>query len=135
MGIDIEAHFGASLSERKGDRMQNEEIEAILLSAGSAAEMIERKLTEELEAEKARTAEKKKQKYVTDFSKVPESKVFTESCYYRLFNKETKREFIINGRQLESRLGMDSALYEKVLARTMSAFCAGNSYVKFDKCM
>lgn len=121
------------MNESKKKIVSNEEIEAILLSAEGSLELIEKKLLMEMEAAKKAAGKKASVTEVTDFSAVPEAEVFGENCRYVLFNRETKHEFGINGKQLESRIGLDKSLYEKVKNREAAAFCVENYYIKFDK--
>lgn len=67
----------------------------------------------------------------TDFSKVPQLLVFSELSTFKLYKRASKREFYINGKMLESRIGLDYKLYEKVKSRSSSAFCVGDDIVVF----
>lgn len=68
---------------------------------------------------------------VSDFSLVPENLVFSEFSTYRLFRRSTKRDYFINGKMLEARIGLDNALYQKVKNRTARAFCVGDYIAVF----
>lgn len=117
----------------KKHSVSNQDIEAILLSAEGSLELIEKRLLKEIEDAKADYERQNKVTAVTDFEKVPQDKVFAAECSYKLFNRDTKHEFLINGVQLEARIGLDNALYEKVKSRKSAAFCVENAYVKFDR--
>ena len=69
---------------------------------------------------------------INDFSSLPEKYVYSEFSSYRMIKRSSRREFYITGKALESRIGLDSALYEKVKARSLPAFCLGDFVVAFD---
>lgn len=68
---------------------------------------------------------------VTEFSALSPEQVFSCNSYYKLYNRDTKREFIINGLVLESRVGLDSALRDKLLSRSVQSFRVDNAVAKF----
>lgn len=68
---------------------------------------------------------------ITVFGDVPESLVFSEHATYKLFRRSTKREYFINGKMLEARIGLDNALYQKVKSRAACAFCLGDYIAVF----
>ena len=68
---------------------------------------------------------------ITDFAALPENLVFSELAHYKLFNRDTKAEFFINGKVLEGKIGMNFSLYEQVKKRSVKAFAIGNQIVAF----
>jgi len=122
------------LSQNKANGgLADETVEAVLLSGGD--KMLEEKLINELKQEKDKIeAQKHKRKTViTDFSALPENCVFSEKAFYRLFNRETEREFFINGIDLECRIGLNQAIFDKLKSRKMKAICIDNNIITFDR--
>lgn len=115
----------------------DKQIEDMLLNNVSADDILQKKLTEEVEAEifESKKIEKKskEKKYLQDFNKVPEGKIFSKSCYYKLFNRINKREFLIDGVQVENFIGLNDMLYEKVRSKAFKAFYIDDLYIKFDR--
>ena len=106
------------------------DVESIVF--GSASEQKEDALLQELErAESEKKSALAPSNIINDFASVPESLVFSESTTYRLFRRSTKRDYFINGKMLEARIGLDNALYQKVKSRTARAFCVGDYIAVF----
>ena len=119
------------MDKKQNNGICREAAEASILKESGGEQ--ERRLLAELEREERSRAQKLQEKpeVITDFSQLPEALVFSENAYYKLFNRETKTEFFINGRVLEGKIGLDSTLYEQVKSRTVKAFAIGNQIVAF----
>jgi len=70
--------------------------------------------------------------FIFEFDKVPQELVFSEFATYKLLKRKTRRIFYINGKNLESRIGLDNALYEQVRTRARKAFCVGEDVIAFE---
>lgn len=70
--------------------------------------------------------------FIFEFDKVPQELVFSEFATYKLLKRKTRRIFYINGKNLESRIGLDNALYEQVRTRARKAFCVGEDIIAFE---
>ncbi len=70
--------------------------------------------------------------FIFEFDNVPQALVFSEFATYKLLKRKTRRVFYINGKSLESRIGLDNALYEQVKTRTRKAFCVGDDIIAFE---
>lgn len=107
------------------------EVETIVF--GNSQEMEEDELIKEMEAAlaSASAASKTQNPYIYDFHDVPLNLVFSEFSTYRLLKRHSKREFYINGKMLESRIGLNSSLYNKVLSRSVRAFKLGDDVCAF----
>ena len=68
---------------------------------------------------------------ITEFDRLPSNRVFSENTYYNLFNRANKMEFVINGRVLEGKIGLDSVLYEQVKNRSVKVFEVDGQIVRF----
>lgn len=69
---------------------------------------------------------------IYDFEKVPPSLVFSEFAQYRMYKRKTKRNYYINGKILESRIGLDSKLYETVKNRASKVFVVDDAIILFE---
>lgn len=72
--------------------------------------------------------------YKTEFSQLSADEVFSEYAHYKLFNPDTRREFFIDGKALESKIGLDTVLYDKLKNRSIMAFELGEYLIKFVRC-
>ena len=122
-----------SIDDKKGlpnNGLVANEVETIVF--GNSQEMEEDELIKEMEAAQAAAcAACSPSSYIYVFADVPETLVFSDSATYRLLKRSTKREFLITGKMLESRIGLNSSLYKKVLSRAVKAFRLGDDVVAF----
>ena len=94
-------------------------------------------LKEELKREREKLAELRsappEKVVISEFSKLDESLVFSEKAHYSLFNRDTKCEFFINGKELERRIGIDDTLFDKLKNRKIDTISVDNSIISFYK--
>ena len=132
-GGELEPFFtentNVSNSAKPNSGLNSATVDSLVL--GLKREEAEDELLDELA--KAKSAQAAEVDIIYDFSDVPETQVYSEFAKYKLFKRESKREFYINGKTLESRIGLDSALFEKVKKRERKAFCVGDDIVVFYK--
>lgn len=111
--------------------LQNDEQR--LLSSVSLDDLIKQKMEEEMRAHFESTQKVVKKSVVTELAKVPPHLVFSTKSVFRVFNRVTKQESLINGLQAEGLIGLQTSLRAKVKNGEQDAFSAGDVYVKFEK--
>ena len=130
-GGTLEQYFSESskpaMSSKPNGGMNSAAVDSLIL--GLKTETTEDELLNELE--QAKTGTPAGVNIIYDFRDVPENRVYSEAAKYKLFKRTSKREFYINGRMLESRVGLDSALFDKIKKRDRKAFCVGDDIVVF----
>ncbi len=130
-GGTLEQFFGdgakPAVSSKPNSGMNSATVDSLVL--GLKLETTEDELLNELA--QAKTTMPAEANIIYEFCNVPENRVYSEAAKYKLFKRATKREFYINGRMLESRVGLDSALFDKIKKRDRKAFCVGEDIVVF----
>lgn len=123
-------------SAKPNQGLDNSVIESALLLGSDKC--VQENLKEELKRELKLELEKLEElgsppekTAITEFGKLDENLVFSEKAHYSLFNRDTKRSFFINGRELERRIGIDDALFDKLKARKIDTFEVDNSIISF----
>lgn len=113
-------------------KKQNDMAEELLMKNKSLDELIKLKMQEELKnAFKKRVSIVEKRK-VTLISEVPEEKLFSRKAFYKVFNKNTQVETMVNGLQAEGLIGMQDDVREKIVKRETDIFSTDNLFVKFE---
>lgn len=113
-------------------KKQNEIAEEVLMKNKSIDELIALKMQEELKnAFKKRVGIADRTK-VFEITKVPAEKLFSKKAYYKVFNKETQVQTMVNGLQAEGLIGMQDDTRKKLLQHETDIFSTDNLFVKFE---
>lgn len=114
-------------------KKSNDITEEILMNNKSIDELIKMKMQEEMKnAFNSRVGNNSKT-LITDMKDVPVDKIFTKKSTFKVFNKETKVETLINGLQAEALIGMQNDVREKFKRKEIDIFSTDNLFVKFDR--
>lgn len=112
---------------------KEEDIEQMLLNNASLDDLIKAKMEKEFKEAIEKSKQEVKSIIITDISKVPEHLIFSKQSVFKIFNKTTKTETVINGLQAEALLGLQNSAREQILKGKLSAFATDDAYVKFEK--
>lgn len=82
--------------------INNSDMEKMLISGKSIDELIQMKIQEDYKSLREEIKKTPKIEKITDISKVPMSLIFSKAAVYKVFNKTTRTESLINGIQAES---------------------------------
>lgn len=118
----------------KGEKMKKSEkmTEEILLKNKSIDELIRIKMQEELKNAFNKRVGKQSKVIIKNIKDVPVEKIFTKKAVFRVFNKETQIETLINGLQAEALLGMQNDVREKFKRKETDIFSTDTLFVKFE---
>ncbi len=118
----------------KGEKMKKSEkmTEEILLKNKSIDELIRIKMQEELKNAFNKRVGKQSKVIIRNIKDVPVEKIFTKKAVFRVFNKETQIETLINGLQAEALLGMQNDVREKFKRKETDIFSTDTLFVKFE---
>ena len=106
--------------------------EEILLKNKSIDELIRIKMQEELKNAFNKRVGKQSKIIIKDIKDAPVEKIFTKKAVFRVFNKETQVETLINGLQAEALLGMQNEVREKFKRKETDIFSTDTLFVKFE---
>lgn len=128
-GVNPSGENGFDTASRSGFRDYERECRL------NGEDVLEQRVLQEFQAQEERKLAQSaaSPRLITEFAELDETHVFSEFAHYKLLNRDTQAEFFITGKMLESKIGQDAALYEKVKRRAVKAFCVGNQIVKFCK--
>jgi len=115
---------------------KNQNIEELLLTETSLDDLIKMKIEAEfkneiLNSKKLRTSDTKI--IYTEIKDVPKELIFSKHAIYKVFNRSTKQETLINGIQADALIGLQNNIRTKLLCKEISAFSTDEIYVKFEK--
>lgn len=118
----------------KGEKMKKSEkiTEEILLKNKSIDELIRIKMQEELKNAFNKRVGKQAKVIIKNIKDAPVDKIFTKKAVFRVFNKETQVETLINGLQAEALLGMQNDVREKFKRKETDIFSTDTLFVKFE---
>ncbi len=118
----------------KGETMKKTEkmTEEILLKNKSIDELIRIKMQEELKNAFNKRVGRQSKILIKNIKDVPVEKIFTKKSVFRVFNKETQVETLINGLQAEALLGMQNDVREKFKRKETDIFSTDTLFVKFE---
>lgn len=106
--------------------------EELLSKNKSLDELIKMKMQEELKnAFQKRTGAVSK-KRIENIKDVPKNKLFSKQAVFKVFNKDTQIETLINGLQAEAFVGMQNDVRAKLLNSETDIFLTDNLFVKFE---
>lgn len=106
--------------------------EEILLKNKSIDELIRIKMQQELKNAFNKRVGKQSKIIVKNIKDVPTDKIFTKKAVFRVFNKETQIETLINGIQAEALIGMQNDVREKFKRKETDIFSTDTLFVKFE---
>lgn len=106
--------------------------EEILMKNKSLDELIKMKMQEELKNAFNNRVGNNSRVLITDIKNVPDGKIFTKKATFKVFNKDTKIETLINGLQAEALIGMQDEVREKFRRKETDIFSTDNLFVKFE---
>ena len=118
----------------KGETMKKTEkiTEEILLKNKSIDELIRIKMQEELKNAFNKRVGNQSKVIIKSIKDVPVEKIFTKKAVFRVFNRETQIETLINGLQAEALLGMQNDVREKFKRKETDIFSTDTLFVKFE---
>lgn len=118
----------------KGETMKKTEkmTEEVLLKNKSIDELIRIKMQEELKNAFNKRVGRQSKILIKNIKDVPVEKIFTKKSVFRVFNKETQVETLINGLQAEALLGMQNDIREKFKRKETDIFSTDTLFVKFE---
>lgn len=111
--------------------INNSDMEKMLLTGKSIDELIQMKIQEDYKSIQEEAKKAPKIVKVEDISKLPQSLIFSKVSVYKVFNKNTRTESLINGIQAEAMLGLQETVREALLKGKIKAFVSGDVYVEF----
>ena len=106
--------------------------EEILMKNKSLDELIKLKMHVELKNAFNTRVGNNSKTLITDIKDVPVDKIFTKRATFKVFNKETKVETLVNGLQAEALIGMQNDVREKFRRKETDIFSTDNLFVKFE---
>ena len=106
--------------------------EEILMKNKSLDELIKLKMQEELKNAFNTRVGNNSKTLITDIKDVPVDNIFTKRATFKVFNKETKVETLVNGLQAEALIGMQNDVREKFRRKETDIFSTDNLFVKFE---
>lgn len=106
--------------------------EEILMKNTSLDELIKMKMQEELKNAFNSRVGNNSRAIITDIKDVPVDKIFTKRATFKVFNKDTKVETLINGLQAEALIGMQNEVREKFKRKEIDIFSTESLFVKFE---
>ena len=106
--------------------------EEILLNNKSIDELIRIKMQQELKSAFNNRVGKQSKVIIRDIKDVPIDKIFTKKAVFRVFNKETQIETLINGLQAEALIWMQNDVREKFRRKETYIFSTDTLFVKFE---
>ena len=107
--------------------------EEILMKNKSLDELIKLKMQEELKNAFNTRVGNNSKTLITDIKDVPVDKIFTKRATFKVFNKETKVETLVNGLQAEALIGVQNHIRSKMLSGELNAFTTDDAYIKFER--
>ena len=113
--------------------MKDSDIEARLLSDASLDELIKMKIEKEYMSDLKKLKEKSPEKIYKNICEVPKDKIFSKEAVFKIFNRNSGCETLINGIQAEALIGTQNNIREKMLKGELDAFTTDDSYIKFEK--
>lgn len=111
--------------------INNSDMEKMLLTGKSIDELIQMKIQEDYKSIQEEAKRTPKIVKVEDITKIPQSLIFSKASIYKVFNKNTRVESLINGIQAEALLGLQESVRDALLNGRIKAFVAGDVYVEF----
>lgn len=109
--------------------INNSDMEKMLLTGKSIDELINMKIQEDYKT--IREMPQPKVQKVEDITKLTPDVIFSKKAVFKVFNKITRTESLVNGIQAESMLGLQENVRTSLLSGQIRAFIAGDSYVEF----
>ncbi|MCM1009563.1 MAG: hypothetical protein NC390_01625 [Fusobacterium sp.] len=106
-------------------------MEKMLLTGKSIDELIQMKIQEDYKSIQEEAKKAPKIVKIQDISKVPPALIFSKASIYKVFNKNTRVESLINGVQAEAMLGLQETVRQALLNGKIKAFVASDVYVEF----
>lgn len=110
---------------------ENKDIEKILLNEEAYDKFVSTKIEKEFLKEVTQVDEQNK--VITDIKSAPKELLFTQKAIYKVMNKKSKTQSLINGIQAEAFLGAQNSYREKFLSAQTDFFVCGDNYIKFYK--
>lgn len=121
-------------NRKKGTSMKNKkDYEEILLNNKTMDDLIKMKIENEFKKNITNSNRKKQTRIITDIKKAPKDKIFTKAACFKIYNRITGTETMINGIQAEGMLGLQNTTRTKLLNGEISAFSTDDAYIKFEK--
>lgn len=108
------------------------DMEQVLLNNTSIDELIRMKIEEEFKPESKKTKEKLS-KNIYELKEVPKDCIFSKKSIFRVYNRKSKNETLINGVQADAMIGIQAGIREKILDGELTTFSTDEAYVKFEK--
>lgn len=106
--------------------------EEILIKNKSLDELIKIKMQEELKNAFNKRLGIKSKKRIENIKDVPAGKIFSKQAVFKVFNKSTQLETLINGLQAEAMLGMQNDIRNQLLKCEIDVFSTETLFVKFE---
>lgn len=113
-------------------KQQKDLTEEILMENKSIDELIKLKMQEELKNAFNNRVGNNRKVLITNIKDVPVDKIFTKKSIFKVFNKETQVETMINGLQAEALIGMQNDVREKFKRKETDIFSTDILFVKFE---
>ncbi len=111
--------------------INNSDMEKMLLTGKSIDELIQMKIQEDYKSIQKEAKKKHKVEKIVDIAKVPRTLIFSKASIYKVFNKNTRVESLINGVQAEAMIGLQETVRDALFNGKIKAFVAGDVYVEF----
>lgn len=106
--------------------------EELLCKNTSMDELIKMKMQEELKNAFQRRIGISNKKRINNIKDVPKNKLFSKQTVFKVFNKDTQIETLVNGLQAEALVGMQADVRAKLLNSETDIFLTDNLFVKFE---
>ncbi len=113
---------------KKTDNLKEE----VLLKNKSIDELIRIKMQEELKNAFNKRVGKQPKVIIKNIKDVPVDKIFTKKTVFKVFNRDTQVETLINGIQAEALIGMQNDVREKFKRKETDIFSTDTLFVKFE---
>ncbi len=105
----------------------------IRCTSSSFDEMMMQKFAAEAQNELQEQKNKKKDCVIENFMELPKDLIFSVKSVYKLFNRITKTESLINGLQFESYIANNQSLKQKLIEKKIDCYASENYFIKFYK--
>lgn len=114
------------------EKINNTDKEQMLLTGKSLDELINLKIQQEYEESRKKAQESKQIKKFTQINETPQNLIFSKNAVFKVFNKKTAAESLINGIQAEGLLGLQEQTKNALLQGKIKTFISGDLFVEFD---
>lgn len=111
--------------------INNNDKENMLLSGKSLDELIQLKIQEDYKKAHINALKMPEIKKITNIKTLPTEKIFSKNTFFKVFNKTSMTESIINGVQAEALLGMQESTRKSLLSGDITTFISGDAYAEF----